>query len=192
MPKRAHVVQAVGELDEQHANVARDGEQKLAEILGLLRLLGDEVELLDLGEAVDQRADLGPEHPSISLARGAGVLDGVVQQRRGDGGVVEPHLGEDGGDFERMGKERRAGRPLLVAMRLHGVDIGAVEQRLVDVGLVALHPLDQLVLAGHGARHSRARAALAGSARKRVCCRLRGRLRVETISARAGSRIGAI
>ncbi len=80
----------------------------------------------------EQRVDLA--------ARGAGVLDGVVQQRGGDGRVVEPHLGEDGGDFERMGEERRAGGPLLVAMRLHGVDIGAVEQRLVGVRLDSSAP----------------------------------------------------
>ena len=61
MLERAHVVQAVGELDEQHADVAGDGEQQLAEVLRLLGLLGDEVELLDLGQAVDQRADLAPE-----------------------------------------------------------------------------------------------------------------------------------
>jgi hypothetical protein len=47
--ERAHVVQAVSELDEKHADVAGDGEQELAEILGLLGLLGDQVELLDLG-----------------------------------------------------------------------------------------------------------------------------------------------
>ena len=88
----------------------------------------------------------GPNSASISL-RVAPVSSMVsCKQRGGDGGVVEPHLGEDGGDFERMGEERSAGGPLLIAMRLHGVDIGAVEQRLVGVGLVALHPLDQLVL----------------------------------------------
>jgi len=35
-------------------------------------------------------------------------------------------------------------------MLLHGVDIGLVEQRLVDVRLVALHALDKLVLTHHG------------------------------------------
>ena len=69
MLERAHIVQAVGELDEQHADVARDGEQELAEILGLLGLLGDEVELLDLGETVDERADLAPEHARRSRSR---------------------------------------------------------------------------------------------------------------------------
>ena len=56
--QRAHVVQPVGELDQQHAGVVGDGEQQLAEILGLLGVLGDEVELAELGQAVDQPADL--------------------------------------------------------------------------------------------------------------------------------------
>ena len=92
-----------------------------------------------------------PNSASISLPRGAGVLDGVVEQRRGDGGGIEPHLGKDGRDFEGMGEERSAGSPLLIAMGLHGIDIGPIEQRLVGVRLIALDPLDQLILAGHGA-----------------------------------------
>ena len=165
--------------------------RQLAEVLSLLGLLGDEVELLDLGEAVDQRADLGAEQRVDLAPRGAGILDGVVQQRRGDGGVVEPHLGEDGGDFERMGEEGRAGRPLLVAMRLHGIDIGAVEQRLVGVGLVALHPLDQLIGAGrHDAPPSR-RVHRRSAKAKRLPPPSR-QAWVEARSARARSRIGAI
>ena len=56
--QRAHVVQPVGELDQQHAHVRRDGEEQLAEVLALRGALGDEVEALDLGQAVDKRADL--------------------------------------------------------------------------------------------------------------------------------------
>ncbi len=44
--ERAHVVQPVGELDQQHAHVGGDRQQQLAQVLGLLRLAGDEVELL--------------------------------------------------------------------------------------------------------------------------------------------------
>jgi len=36
-------------------------------------------------------------------------------------------------------------------MLLHGVDIGLVEQSLVDVGLVALDALDKLILTHHEA-----------------------------------------
>ena len=82
-------------------------------------------------------------------ARDVGVLDHVVQQGRGDGGVVELELGQDRRDFEGMGEEGIAGGALLVAVRLHGVDVGAVEQRLVGARVVLLDPLHQLVLAHH-------------------------------------------
>ena len=70
---------------------------------------------------------------SISARVAGGILDGVVQQRRRDGGVVELEVGQDRRDFERMGEIGVAGGALLLAMRLHGVDIGAVEQGLVGV-----------------------------------------------------------
>src|SRR5262245_47400244 len=40
-----------------------------------------------------------------------------------------------------------------MAVLLHGVDIGLIEQRLVNVRLVALHALDKLVLTHHGVMH---------------------------------------
>ena len=49
-----------------------------------------------------------------------------------------------------MGEVRVAGGTLLLAVRLHGVDVGAVEQRLIGVGVVAADPLDQIVLPHHG------------------------------------------
>ena len=138
MRQRAHIVQAVGELDQQHAHVVGDGEQKLAQVLGLLRLLGDEVELLQLGQALDQRADVGAEQAVDLGAGGVGILDGVVQERRGDGRVVELEIGEDRGDLERVREVRIAGGAHLLAMGAHGIDIGAVEQVLVGAGLYCL------------------------------------------------------
>ena len=86
----------------------------------------------------------------IDLGAGRlGILDRVVQQRGGDGGVVELEVGENRRDFDRMGEIRIAGGAPLLAMRLHGVDIGAVEQVLVGVRIVSAHPLDQVVLPHH-------------------------------------------
>ena len=86
---------------------------------------------LQLGQALDQRADLLAEQ-LVDLGAGRlGILDGVVQQRGDDGGVVELEIGQDRRDFERMREIGIAGGALLLAMRLHGVDIGAVEQGLV-------------------------------------------------------------
>ncbi len=150
MVERAHVVQAVGELDQKHAHVLRDRQQQLAQVLRLLGLLGDEVELLELGQALDQLADVRAEQLVDLGPGGGGVLDRVVQQRDGDRRLVEVQIGEDGGDFERMREIGIAGGALLLAMLLHGIDIGLVEQRLVDVRVVALDALDELILTHHG------------------------------------------
>ena len=150
--ERAHVVQAVGELDQQHPHVVGDRQQKLAEILRLLGLARHQVELFQLGEAFDQMADIGAENLVDLGPRGRRVLDGVVQERRRDGGVVELEVGQNGRDFERMAEIGVAGGALLLAVGLHGVDIGAVEQRLVGVGIVAADPFDQVVLPHHRGR----------------------------------------
>ena len=52
MIKRAHVVQAVGELDQHDADVVRHRDDHLAEILGLLFLAALKRDLRDLGHAV--------------------------------------------------------------------------------------------------------------------------------------------
>ncbi len=145
----AHVVQAVGELHQQHAHVVGDGQEELAQVFRLLRLLGDEIELGELGQAFDQAADVLAEKLVDLGPGGVGILDGVVQQRRGDGRIVELEVGQDRRNLERMGEIGVAGGPLLLAMGLHGVDIGAIQQRLVGIGVVAAHPVDQVVLAHH-------------------------------------------
>ena len=52
--QRAHVVEAVGELDQEDANVLRQGEQEFAQILGLMGLIGLQLEPAQLGHAVDE------------------------------------------------------------------------------------------------------------------------------------------
>ena len=152
--KRAHVVQAVGELDQKHANVAGDSDQQFAEIFGLFGPLRDEVQALDLGQTVDEAADFVAEHVIDLGPRRIRVLNYVMQQRRGDGGVVELQVGQDGGDFEGMGEIRRARRPLLRTVRLHGVDVGAIEQRLVRLLVILENPFDEFVLPHHCPPHS--------------------------------------
>ncbi len=173
----AHIVQAIGELHEQHAHVFGDGEQKLAQILGLLGLARDQFEPVELGEALDELPDVAPEH-RVDLGAGRlGVLDRVVQKRGGDRRIVELQVGEDGGDFERMREIRVARSALLAAMRAHRVDIGAVEQILVGLRIVLPHPLDQLVLAHHPLRRGDRRFdRLRRGLRRRLARRVNARL----------------
>ncbi len=59
---------------------------------------------VELGDAVDQPRDLVAEQPLDVVEGGAGVLDRIVQQRRDDRGGVQPVVGQDAGDFERMAR----------------------------------------------------------------------------------------
>jgi hypothetical protein len=67
----------------------------------------------------------------------------------GDGLLVELQVGHQPGDFHRMREVRVARCPLLRAVFLHGVNIGAVQHRLVHVGFVGLDPFHQFVLPEH-------------------------------------------
>ena len=66
---RAHVVQPVGELDEQHPQVGGHRHQHLAHRGGLLGLAGVELDAVELGDAVDDGRDLGAEVRSRRPAR---------------------------------------------------------------------------------------------------------------------------
>ena len=147
--QRLHVVQAVGELDQQHADVLGHRQHELAEILGLLGLVGLQLDPRQLGDAVDQPRDLRTEH-ALDVVEGRDrVLDRVVQQPGDDRGAVELHLGEDAGDLDRMGEIGVARGAQLRAMRLHRIDVGTVERVLVGVRIVGFDPLDQLELPHH-------------------------------------------
>ena len=93
-----HVVEAVGQLDDEDADVLRHGDDHLAQRGRLLLFLGDEVEAVELGDAVDQVGDLVVEGLAevgdVDVGR---VLDGVVEQGGGHGGRVEAEAGDDAG-----------------------------------------------------------------------------------------------
>ncbi len=114
------------------------------------RALRDEIEPFQLGQALDEPADVMAEKPVDLLSRRIGILDRVVQDRRDDRRIVELEIGQYRGDFERMREIRIARCALLRAMRLHRIDIGAVEQVFVDMRIIAPHSLDEFVLPHHG------------------------------------------
>ena len=59
--ERAHVVEPVGELDQQDADVARHRHDHLAHVLGLRQLAGLELQLVELRQAVDDLGDVVAE-----------------------------------------------------------------------------------------------------------------------------------
>jgi hypothetical protein len=107
-PQRLHVMQPVGELDEQDPNVLGHGEDELAEILGLLCLIGLQLDPRQLGHTINQPCDVRTEYPFDVIEGGNRVFDRIVQQPGHDRRGIELHLGKDARNLDGMGKVRIA------------------------------------------------------------------------------------
>ena len=142
--QRAHVVQAVGELDDDDADVLGHRQEHLAQVLDLrvfLRLIRD---ARQLGDAVDERGDLVAEARGDFFARDDRVFDDVVEQRGGDRRAVHLEIGQDRGDGERVLDVRLAGGPALLAMRALGDSVNTLEPRGIERGVVTADVLDEI------------------------------------------------
>jgi hypothetical protein len=82
---RPHVVQAVGELDEDDADVLRHGDDHLAIVLDLRLLAARELDPRQFRDPLDEACDLIAELGPHLVDDGARVLDDVVEERGGDG-----------------------------------------------------------------------------------------------------------
>ncbi|MNC14120.1 hypothetical protein D3C75_618860 [compost metagenome] len=162
----AHVVQAVGELDQDHADVAGHGHGHLLEVFRLRLGLGLEVHLGQLADPVDQFGDGLAELRAEGILGDAGVLDDVVQHGGHQALMVHVHVGEDAGDGQRMGDVGFAAAPALAVVGLLGVVVGAADQIDLIRGEVAAEPVGEGVYAGQG-NHSRPVRAGTSGARRR-------------------------
>ncbi len=133
-----HVVQAVGNLDDQDPVVLGQGDDQLAQRLRLGCIA--EPHLVELGHAVNDVGDLRAESLGGGIQGIAGVLDGVVQQGGNDRGGVHPELGEDPGDRQRMGDVRIAAMSRLTGMQPVRHVIGVDDKADIGLGMVlAVH-----------------------------------------------------
>ena len=83
---------------------------------------------LELGDAVDDRGDLGAE-VALDVGEGdLGVLDRVVQQRGGERDLVETEVGDDPGDGQRVVDVALTAACASGAVRFGGRLVGAVDR----------------------------------------------------------------
>ena len=86
-----------------------------------------------------------------------------MQHRGDDGRIVELEISQYRRHFERVRKEQIAGRAFLRAVRLHRIDISAIEQILVGIRIVLPHAIDKFVLSHHGFDRPRWRSGQAAA-----------------------------
>jgi hypothetical protein len=93
--ERAHVVQPVGQLHQEDAQVLGQRQEELAEVLRLLGALALHLDARQLGDAVHQPRHLGAE-AALDLGQAViGVLRHVVQEGGGERRAVQPVARQD-------------------------------------------------------------------------------------------------
>ena len=98
---RPHVVESVGELDQDDADVLGHREDHLSACSACASSL-ERIQLSDLGDAVDHLGDLIAEEVEQVALGDQAVFHGVVQQTGRDGVDVHLPVGQDAGHGERM------------------------------------------------------------------------------------------
>ena len=148
MLQRAHVVQAVGKLDQDDADVVDHRQHHLAQVFGLLLFAGGEVNFADFGDALDDVGDLLAEFLADVDDGDRGVLDRVVQKAGCDGDRVHLHFGEHERNFQWMYQVGLTGGSGLAFVMLEGVIVGFLDNGEIVLRTVLLHPLHQIAELG--------------------------------------------
>ena len=154
MPERPHVVQAVGELHEDDADVVNHREQHLPEVLRLPLLArgGRQRNGADLGHALDDVGDFGPEQLADPFDRGEGVLDDVMEEAGGDRHGIQLHVRQEVGNGQGMDEVGLPGMANLAPVLEGRKDVGPAEQLDVGVRAVGPHFFEEILEANHDFR----------------------------------------
>ena len=109
----AHIVQAVGDLDEDDADVLGHGHEHLAQVLHLLVLFAGVLHAAELRDALDDVRDSRAELAGNVLMGEVRVLYNIVQERGDDGVLIQTHVDGDVRRGDAVRDIRRAVAPLL-------------------------------------------------------------------------------
>ena len=146
---RPHVVQTVGQLDEDHTQIFGHGHEQLAEILGLFGFGAGKLEIGQLGHPINQHRHLVTKANSYFGIGGFGVFDGVVQKRGDDRRIVKLLFSQNRGNSDRMREIGFARVTKLTLMHLAAIVIGRADERLIGLGVVVAHQRNKVVCRDH-------------------------------------------
>ena len=143
----AHIVETVGDLHQDNADILAHGQQHLPQVLHLLLFLGGIMDAGQLADALYQVRHRGGEHLRHLLMGSACVLDGIVEQCCHDRFTVETQLiGDDAGHCQRMGHEGRAVLSQLGAVIVTGKLIGLSDLGKVGRRVIATNHIFQILI----------------------------------------------
>ena len=123
----AHVVQSVGQLDEDDPDVSGHGQHHFLEVFSLSLGSAAEFNLVQAADAVHQLGHHLAKTGADELLAGGGVLDGVVKQGGNHALAVHAQLRKNVGNRQRVADIGFTAGPLLPPMRLAGIAKGLLD-----------------------------------------------------------------
>ncbi|MCY1171815.1 hypothetical protein D9M73_119380 [compost metagenome] len=121
-------MQAVGQLDQDHANVAGHGHGHFLEVFGLGFGFGLEVHLGQFADPVDEFRHGFAELRLQRFLGNTGVFDHVMQHGRHQALMVHVHVGKNIRHCKGMRDIRLAATAALAVVGLFGVEIRSADQ----------------------------------------------------------------
>jgi len=100
--KGPHIVEPVGQLDQDDSNIPRHGQQHFSEVLDLLLLQRFIFNRADFGDTINQRSNLLAELSLYFIEGDLGIFDNIMQYSRGNGVRVQMQLGQDKSDIQAV------------------------------------------------------------------------------------------
>ena len=115
--QRSHVVQTVGQLDQNNTDILRHGQEHLTEILCLLiHLVCGIAQLTQLGNAIYQKRHLIAELPCHILGGHGGILHHIMKKARCNTFLIKLQICQNNTNAKRMNDIRFSGFTDLIFM----------------------------------------------------------------------------
>ena len=140
-------MQAVRQLDQDHADVLRHGEEHLSEVLRLdVQLVVGPGDLGQLRDAVHQKSHVRAEHTAYLPLGKNGIFHHIVKQSRDDRLLVQLQLRQDNGDTQGMDDVGFAGFSALIHVGILRCHVCPLDQTDIVRGMIAPYRFDQTVV----------------------------------------------
>jgi len=121
VPQRAHVVQPISQLDQNHPNITGHGQCHFLEVFRLRLGTSAELNLGQLAHTVDQIRHRLTKLFCQGIFGNTGVFDHIVQHRRHQALMVKLHVCKNVRDRQRVRNVMLTGTAHLACMGLFGI-----------------------------------------------------------------------
>jgi hypothetical protein len=142
--QRAHVMQAIGQLHEDNADIAYHGKQHLAEILGLGFCLGFKFNLGQLADTVDQFCNLAAKFGSNLLLDHRCIFNYIMQNGGNNRFMIKAQISKNPGGGNGVIDIGFATQAMLAIMGLGSKQVGPVNLLYLFRLQVGFQQLEQI------------------------------------------------